>query len=65
MQLGEKCSSTHKNSDNTELIAFWASFKQVYNDTTECWMENLALCIWFKSTVAVRRPAVSIDVYIT
>ena len=26
----EKCSSTHKNIGSEELLALWASFKQVY-----------------------------------
>ena len=51
-----------ERSSNAELIASWASFRQVYIDTTDCWMKYLALWIWFTSTVAVCRPDVSIDV---
>ena len=45
-----------------ELLALWAFFKQVYIDTTDSWMEYLALWIWFTSTVVICRPAVSMDV---
>ena len=60
--IDEECSSTHENSGNMELLALWAFFKQAYIDTTDSWMEYLALWIWFTSTMAVYRPAVSIDV---
>ena len=62
MQLDEQRSSTNETSSNAELIASWASFKQVYIDTTDSWKEYLALWIWFTSTVVVCRPDVSIDV---
>ena len=50
--LDEEHSSAHENSGNTELVALWA-----YS-----WTEYLALWIWFTSTVAVCRPAVSTEV---
>ena len=32
IELDEERFSTHKYSSNTELLALWASFKQVYTD---------------------------------
>ena len=61
-ELDEERFSAHENSSNAELLALRVSFKQLYIDKTDSWTEYLALWIWFTSTVAVCRPAVSIDV---
>ena len=35
IELDEERSSAQKNSSNTELLASWASFKQVYINTID------------------------------
>ena len=59
-ELDEERSSAHENSSNAELLALWASAKQVYIDKTSSWTEYVALWLWFTSTVC--KPAVSIDI---
>ena len=45
LELDEERSSAHENSSNVELIALWASSRQVYIDTADSWTEYLVLWI--------------------
>ena len=42
IQLHEENSSANKYNSNTELLALWASLKQMYISTIDSWTEYLA-----------------------
>ena len=60
IRVDEEHSSSYENSSNIEFIALWVFFKHVYIDPTDSGKEYLTSWIWFRPTVVVCKPAVSI-----